>query len=180
MTKTPTQRRPLAWRTLIAMQAGACLIAATAAVEMPTRLVWNASASVPIGLYAVRPDDRYRPGVIVLAEPPEPLATFLADGGYLPRGVPLLKRIEAVSGQTVCRHGHAVTVDGERRAEARERDRLGRRLPVWSGCREIADGELFLLNVGAPGSLDGRYFGPIPLSNVVGRAVPLLVREGQR
>jgi len=180
MTNTSKPRRSFAWRPLIAMQAGACLIVTTAAVEMPTRIVWNASASVPIGLYAVRPDDRYRPGVIVLAQPPEPLAAFLTDGGYLPRDVPLLKRIEAVAGQTVCRHGRAVTVDGERRAEARDRDRLGRPLPVWSGCREIADGELFLLNVDAPGSLDGRYFGPIPVSNVVGRAVPLLVREGRR
>ena len=180
MTDRLTQRRPTAWRTLIAMQAGACLITVTAAVEMPPRLVWNASASVPIGLYAVRPDGRYRLGVIVLAEPPEPLAAFLADGGYLPRGVPLLKRIEAVAGQTVCRHGRTLTVDGERRAEARERDRLGRPLPVWNGCRQIGAGELFLLNVDAPGSLDGRYFGPIPVSSVVGRAVPLLTREEQR
>ena len=36
---------------------------------------------------------------LVVAMPPEPLATFLADGGYLPRGVPLIKRILALPGQ---------------------------------------------------------------------------------
>jgi type IV secretory pathway protease TraF len=40
---------------------------------------------------------------LVIAMPPEPLATFLVDGGYLARGVPLIKRILALSGQTVCR-----------------------------------------------------------------------------
>lgn len=173
------QRRPVARRTLFAGAAALFALALTSVVDFPTRLVWNASASVPIGLYAVRPDGRYRPGVIVLAEPPEPLAEFLADGGYLPRGVPLLKRVEAVAGQTVCRHGFMLTVDGERRAEAREHDRFGRPLPFWSGCREIVEGQLFLLNVDAPGSLDGRYFGPIPASSIVGRAAPLFVRDGR-
>lgn len=170
-------RRPHAWRTLLAAGLGVGAIAFTAAVELPTKLVWNASASVPIGLYAVRDDGRIQPGVIVLVDAPEPLATFLADGGYLPRGVPLLKRVEALQGATVCRHGLVVSVDGEPRAVARERDRFGRPLPVWSGCREVAAGELFLLNVQADDSLDGRYFGPITASNVVGRAAPLFVRD---
>lgn len=177
MTKTLTRSRPFAWRTLLAGGAAVGLLAFTALVELPTRLVWNATASVPVGLYAVLDDNRVRHGVTVLVEPPEPLAGFLADGGYLPRGVPLLKRVEALPGQTVCREGRTLTVDGERRAVVRERDRFGRLLPAWFGCREIVEGELFLLNTDAPDSLDGRYFGPIPRSSVVGRAAPLFVRE---
>lgn len=177
MTTAASSRRPVPWRTLLASAVAVGVLAFTAAVELPTRLVWNASASVPVGLYAVLDDGRIRPGVIVLAEPPQSLAEFLADGGYLPLGVPLLKRVEAMPGQIVCRHGRALTVDGEHRADALERDRRGRPLPVWSGCRTVAEGELFLLNIDAPGSLDGRYFGPIPASSVVGRAAPLFVRE---
>ncbi|MCR5881293.1 transglycosylase SLT domain-containing protein [Phenylobacterium sp. J367] len=79
------------------------MLALTTAIELPTRLAWNASASMSIGPYAVLDDDRVRPGVTVLVEPPEPLAAFLGDGGYLPRGVPLLKRVEALSGATVSR-----------------------------------------------------------------------------
>ena len=40
---------------------------------------------------------------LVAVQPPEPLATFLADGRYLPRGMPMLKRVLALPGQTVCR-----------------------------------------------------------------------------
>jgi type IV secretory pathway protease TraF len=29
------------------------------------------------------------------------------------------------------------------------------------------------LNADVPTSLDGRYFGPLPLSSVIGRALPL-------
>ena len=49
-------------------------------------------------------------------------------------------------------------------------------LPRWLGCHRLRPGELFLLNP-APDSLDGRYFGPLPDTGVVGVAHPLLVRD---
>lgn len=164
-------------KTMLATLGASSLIAVTAIVPTPPKLVWNASESVPIGLYAIRPTGRLHVTELVLARPPEPLAGFLADGGYLPRGVPLLKRVAALPGQRVCRDGLTITVDGVRQALAREHDRLGRPLPVWSGCRVIADSEVFLLNRDSPASLDGRYFGPIPRPSIVGRAAPVWTRE---
>jgi conjugative transfer signal peptidase TraF len=143
----------------------------------PPRLVWNASESVPIGLYAVQPVERLTVTQLVLVKPPEPLATFLDQGRYIPRGVPLLKRIAALPGQTVCRTGAEVTVDRIAIATARERDRRGRLLPVWAGCWTLMDGEVFLLNWDEPSSLDGRYFGPLPRTSIVGRATPVWTRE---
>ena len=61
----------------------------------------------------------------------------LPIGGYLPRGVPLLKHVAALAGQTVCRIGRSVTVDAIEMGDARERDGRGRALPVWEGCRVI-------------------------------------------
>jgi type IV secretory pathway protease TraF len=60
---------------------------------------------------------------------------------------------------------------------AREHDHRGRPLPVWQGCRTVANDEVFLMNWGEPASLDGRYFGPIPLTAIVGRAEPLWTFE---
>jgi type IV secretory pathway protease TraF len=114
---------------------------------------------------------------LVVAYPPEPLATTLEGGGYLPRDVPLIKRILALPGQTVCRTGPTIAVDGIEMGVARERDRRGRALPVWEGCRFVARDEVFLMNWDEPASLDGRYFGPIPLNAIVGRAVPLWTFE---
>ncbi|KAH2846168.1 hypothetical protein KXW36_008653, partial [Aspergillus fumigatus] len=72
---------------------------------------------------------------LVAVDAPEPLATFLAERGYLPKGVPLMKRILAVSGQTVCRSNLTLTVAGGEGGAALARDRAGRDLPVWQGCR---------------------------------------------
>ena len=44
-------------------------------------------------------------------------------------------------------------------------------------CRVIRDGELFLMNWDVRDSLDGRYFGPVPASSVIGRALPLWTDE---
>ena len=164
-------------RTLVTMVAAVAVTAITMGPKAAPRFVWNASESVPTGLYQVQPARRLIVTALMAAYPPEPLATFLADGRYLPRGVPLIKRILALPGQTVCRTGLTVTVDGIDMGAARERDRRGRPLPAWQGCRVVAAGEVFLMNWDEPASLDGRYFGPIPLRAIVGRAEPLWTFE---
>jgi conjugative transfer signal peptidase TraF len=157
---------------LTAMVGIAALIPFTSFKPAPV-LVWNASQSTPVGLYYVHPAGALFVTTLVLAMPPEPLASSLAQAGYLPRGIPLLKRILAVPGQSVCRDKLIITVDGVEVGTARERDRRGRSLPAWHGCRTIADGEVFLMSWGEPASLDSRYFGPIPTSAIIGRADPL-------
>ena len=139
-------------------------------------LLWNASASVPIGLYAVERVGPLRAGDLVVIAPPEPLARFLVDRGYLPRRVPLMKHVAALPGQSVCRNRLKVTIDAVTVGEARERDSRGRLLPAWQGCRVIGAGEVFLMNARAD-SLDGRYFGPLPIASIIGRAAPLWTAE---
>jgi conjugative transfer signal peptidase TraF len=137
------------------------------------RLLWNASASVPIGLYAVHRAGALHVGELLVVMPPEPLATFLDQRRYLPKGVPLLKRVLALPGQTVCRIERTIIVDGLTIGDALGRDRLGRPLPVWQGCRLVAAGQVFLMNRLSSDSFDGRYFGPLPTTTIVGRADPL-------
>ena len=142
-------------------------------IHPASRLIWNASASVPIGLYAVRPAGTLHAGELLVVTPPEPLATFLDERRYLPKGVPLLKRVLALPGQTVCRTDRVITVDGVAMGDVLDRDHLGRPLPVWHGCHVVAGGDVFLMNRQSEDSLDGRYFGPLPTTAVVGRADPL-------
>lgn len=162
-------------RYLFAACGAIVVIAASAVIHPPPRLIWNASASAPIGLYSMQAIDRPQRGDLVAVAPPAPLAAFLAARGYLPAGVPLLKHVAALPGQRVCRIGARVTVDGRLLALARDRDRRGHTLPAWQGCRRLGDDELFLANADVPDSLDGRYFGPLPASTVIGRASPLWV-----
>lgn len=158
---------------LAAMLTGLGSLAAPALHAPRPWLVWNASASVPVGLYRALAEDDIAVGDLVAVTPPADLAVFLAERGALPRGVPMLKHAAALAGATVCREGAAVLVDGRRVATALPRDRRGRPLPAWSGCRTLAAGEVFLLNPDAPESLDGRYFGPLPMSSIVARLTPV-------
>ncbi len=162
---------------LITVVAAAAVIDTMLGPKPAPRFVWNVSESVPTGLYQVQPARDLIVTTLVVAYPPEPLATLLEDGGYLPRNVPLIKRILALPGQTVCRTGPTIVVDDIEMGGARERDHRGRVLPVWEGCHTLARDEVFLMNWDEPASLDGRYFGPIPLHAIVGRASPLWTFE---
>ena len=71
-------------------------IGASALFHPLPRLIWNASASVPIGLYAVRPAGALHVTELVVVQPPEALASFLDERRYLRTGIPTLKRVEVV------------------------------------------------------------------------------------
>jgi len=159
------------------MLTSAMLTAVPAAIDVSPMFIWNASASVPTGLYRVLPEDHLGVADLVAVTPPEPIATFLAARNYLPRGVPLLKYVLGLPRQTVCRMHLDVLIDGIVIATARERDRDGRLLPDWEGCRRITEDEVFLMNWQSADSLDGRYFGPLPAASIIGRVVPLYTFE---
>jgi len=163
--------------TLVAASAFVVSFAAIAVTDPLPRLIWNASASAPLGLYRVVPERDPPLGVLVAVAPPKRLGDWMAARGYLGENVPLLKHVAAKAGQRICRYHNIVRVDDRPIVEALIRDRLGRPLPVWRGCRTLSADELLLLNPDHPGSLDGRYFGPLPASTVLGRAIPILTRD---
>jgi conjugative transfer signal peptidase TraF len=156
---------------------GASLLLLSTTGRASPHYIWNASNSVPIGLYRIQPAATLIVTELVAVQPPDPLAAFLDLNGYLPAGIPMLKRVLALPGQTVCRNGLIITVDSIEMGQARERDSRGRALPAWQGCRIIKEGELFVMNWQSVDSLDSRYFGPLPTSVVIGRAVPVWTDE---
>lgn len=95
----------------------------------------------------------------------------------LPARSVMLDDGEVVRGQRVCRDALSITIDGQYVGAARPRDRQGRPLPTWSGCHVLRTGELFLMNPAAPDSFDGRYFGVLRLTHVIGRAAPVWTDE---
>ena len=161
----------------MAAYAAALGAGASALYHPAPRLIWNASASVPIGFYAVHPVGALQVGELVVIRPPEPLAAFLDRRRYLARGVPMLKSVAALPGQRVCRFDNVLTIDGLIMGRALDRDRQGRALPVWEGCLSLKGGEIFVMNRWSADSLDGRYFGPLSIKTLVGRADPLWSRS---
>lgn len=164
---------------LVATGLALALLAAAAPERVP-RLAWNASASVPIGLYALRPPNGLVVGDLVAVRLPDEVTAWMAARGYLGAGALLLKRVAALPGAQVCRCGGAILIDGVTVAGAATTDSAGRALPTWRGCRRLAEGEVFLLVPDAPGSLDGRYLGELDAAAIVGRAHPIWTRSAAR
>jgi conjugative transfer signal peptidase TraF len=166
------RRRPV-------LRVGALAVLGLAALALGAstpRFVWNASASAPLGLYRVEQTTALGKGDLVLAWAPENARRMAADRGYLPESVPLTKRIVAVSGDTVCGNHNLILINGRIAAIQLVADPQGRLLPPWTGCRVLTPGEVFLLMAEVWDSFDGRYFGPISKSAIVGKLVPIWTR----
>ena len=158
--------------------ATATLVAAlglTIAIAPRPRLLWNASASAPIGLWHVVPDAPSKRGGMVIVRLAEPWRSLAARRRYLPANVPLIKRIAAEPGDRVCAIGADIIVEGARIATRRQHDGAGRAMPHWQGCQVLRDGATLLL-MDDPASFDGRYFGPTARRDIIGRAYPLWLR----
>ena len=162
------RRRVRRWTGLVAPLIGA--VALSIIVPTRPRLVWNASASAPIGLYSVTPGAQPRRGDTVVARVPVVVRSLAASRRYIPVNVPLVKHVGGVAGDTVCASGIVITIDGKPAAIRRTVDGAGRPMPWWIGCRQVRPGEVFLLSPDAAASFDGRYFGISPSTDIIGTA----------
>ncbi|MCC2977143.1 S26 family signal peptidase [Sphingomonas sp. PL-96] len=162
-------RRRRIGRRVAAAGAGLALVLLSAVRPPAPRLVWNASASAPTGLYTVTPGAWVEPGEMVIARVPLRYRALAAARRYLPMNVPLVKRVAAHAGDQVCASGQEIFVNGRRVAKRRVTDGRGRRTPTWNGCIVLRGSQIFLL-MDHPESFDGRYFGPTEAADVVGKA----------
>jgi len=167
-----TLRRSL--RPLLGMLGGIALVMAAGLPKHPL-LIWNASPSVPIGIYRIE-DGQPLLDDLVLIRLPEPMAVLADRRGYLPRRAYLIKPVAAVAGDRVCRFGVHIFIRRRFAALALATDTAARPMPTWHGCRTLQTGDVFLL-ANDPASFDGRYFGPLRTEHVVGRAKRLLFRR---
>jgi type IV secretory pathway protease TraF len=139
----------------------------------PLLLVWNTTASTPVGLYAVRRAVPKR-GDLLVTRLPREMESLAVSRSLLSAKTPVLKPVAAVARDVVCRAGSMVYINGYFAAFARHRDKLGRTLPTWRGCQLLSKSEAFVLGRHYD-SFDSRYFGPLNLSLALGIAHPLLI-----
>lgn len=165
-------RRARQRRWLAGLGFGAGVMLASAALPPTPRLVWNATASAPIGLYWVVSRAPIVVGDTVVARLPDAARRLAARRHYLPANIPLVKRVAADSGQEICAIGAQIFIDGAPVARRRAVDGHGRAMPGWQGCQRLHGGEVLLLNPD-PASFDGRYFGGSEASDIIGKATLL-------
>jgi conjugative transfer signal peptidase TraF len=129
-------------------------------------VVWNASPSVPVGLYWI---ERRQPalGDIVVLRLPDGASILANERRYLPTTAVLLKQVFAREGDVVCRFGIHVFINGKLAAAALVRDKMERPMPFWKGCLKLSPSQIFVLSK-RKDSFDSRYFGAIEKRQVLG------------
>ncbi|MBY2927020.1 conjugative transfer signal peptidase TraF [Rhizobium leguminosarum] len=160
---------------IIFMAASVAILAIGTALAGGYRI--NLTPSEPLGLWRIIP--LHRPAAVgdllficppATAEMREAQARGYLRSGSCPGGVaPLIKTVIAVAGQNA-EIGASVSVDGRVVSSSRLalRDGKGRPLtPFPSGI--VPPGYVFLHSA-FPGSYDSRYFGPVPISGILGLA----------
>ena len=123
--------RPKLYILFCLMALGILLTIVSGTEALPKKLIWNASSSVPTGLYVVEKRMPVRDDLVLVSLPK--WARIMADQrGYLPSNIPALKRVSALLGDTVCRFGRAILVNGTEKAKARLSDNFARNMGlVW-------------------------------------------------
>jgi signal peptidase I len=109
-------------------------------------------------------DAYHRGDIVVFAAP---------TGAGREEGTPFIKRVIGVPGDTVDIHDGSVWINGAELDEpyvfaeaAGAQPTLAEETDHWI----VADDELFLMGDHRTASVDSRFFGPVPIGNVVGRA----------
>lgn len=172
-------------RTLAIVAAGAIGMAGLGGANT-AGLRFNATPSMPLGLWRVLPDHLpLHCGEIVVVCLPNTIPVRLGkERGYVPRGScpdgsePLVKPIAATAGDVVSISTAGVAVNGQavRNTVPLAQDSAGRPLmAVPAGISPVASGEVWLLSGHDPRSFDSRYFGAVPEANVQGIARPIWV-----
>lgn len=138
-------------------------------------LVWNASASLPVGLYWLEDGRDLKRSDLVLVWLPQAARKLAAERAYLPSDTPAAKRVAALARDTVCVKNGSVSINHRTVAKALPVDHVGRPLVAWRGCVVLGSSQVFLLTAGAEASFDGRYFGPSQRRDIIGRLVPLWI-----
>ena len=144
-------------------------------MNFSTKLVYNPSASAPIGYYwvdGIAANTKLKIGSYVVITTPSKYKLMAAKRHYLPINVPLIKKVVALSGDEICRQHQTVFINGKPVAEALIADTSGRKLPSWLGCFVLKGDEFFAL-MDAKDSFDGRYFGALKTKNIIGIAIIL-------
>ncbi len=149
------------------------ILSAPAIVSPRPLFVWNLTASAPLGLFRVVRTDHLQRGDLVIASLGAGWQRYAVQRHYLAEHVFLVKYVAALAGDRLCVRSALLEINGHGAAIRRPTDGAGRPLPAWQGCRRVGASDVLLLNGGRPDSFDGRYFGPTPRADILGRAVRL-------
>jgi conjugative transfer signal peptidase TraF len=133
-------------------------------------LVLNLTGSIPRGLYAVQPPKALRRGMLVMFPLPARVKEELGSRPWLLCSRPLIKPVAALPGDLYCIRTGKIFLQRLRPLPVFRSDLQGLPLPRRRGCKRVKPGNFLPLSGYSARSFDGRYFGQVPASVIVGEA----------
>lgn len=152
---------------VFAMMAILMVIAWTIQRHAPIQVLYNHSASLPVGWYVASQTEHFQRDDIVLLRQPKAAERF----GCVRATSKIFKRIIAMEKDRVCIREGVITVN-DQMAFGKTDARLHKQL-IWRGCKRIESGQVFLATE-HPQSCDSRFYGPVPQNLLWGTARRLL------
>lgn len=153
-------------------------------VQIMPLLLFNPSASMPLGFY-LRERAPLAQGAIVSLESARIVLADEQSTQRLRRWRRVLKRVAASEDDHVCADGGMLLINARAVAPILAIGSDGAPLYFWSGCRTLKADEVMLLGE-SQDSFDGRYWGPVRTHLLEAQWRPLLTwrakppTEGQR
>jgi conjugative transfer signal peptidase TraF len=141
----------------------------------PTFII-TTSPSMPAGLYLIDYDIHLKRGDIVVFRLPPSLQREMNSRPWFQKGIRYLKTIGAIGGDAFCVTADRVTIRDKTSLPLFMEDSEGHPLPhLPTGCRTVPEHSFLPTSSYSPRSFDGRYYGPIDVRFIEGRATALLL-----
>lgn len=143
---------------------------------------FNSTRSIPVGLYWAT-SDPVEKGAYVMFCPPRAVLFDVArergyiGAGYCPGGYGyMMKRILAAKADVVSVEDDGVRVNGDLLPHSRPSsvDNRGRPMPKFRAVTVLGTSDVLLMTDINDASFDGRYFGPVNRSQIVGVISPVI------
>ena len=144
----------------------------------------NTTRSIPVGLYRIIDEPVEKGAYVVFCPPKLDVIDEARARGYIPAGFCpgdygfMMKRVLATGGDTVISADEGVSVNGELLplSAPLATDKAGRAMPRYPfSDYTLGNSELLLMSDVSGTSFDGRYFGPVSLSQVRGVLRPVII-----
>lgn len=170
-------KRVKSWAALVLTVAavGTLLLSRLAFLASEVVLLINLSPSAPRGMYRIIPTEKFQHGQMVAFRPPQKLLDQLGPREWLNPTYPFIKPIGALPGDTVCSDQKVLKINSQYTVDIAEHDSNGVRLPSFSGCQVVIPGTFVPISQYSQRSFDGRYFGAIETSRILGAAIPIFI-----
>jgi len=149
-------------------------IAAVCSVFAQPLIIYNATDSLPHGIYRVIKQQNYKRGDLIVFPVPEQVRRLVIQRDWLKPDSYLIKTVAAINGDNVWITCGQVFVNGKSFGAIKKKDRQGLPLPSLAFKDKLSAGKIAVFQR-SDDSFDSRYFGPIDERDIIGKAVPILV-----